>query len=227
MLERMASNYFEGMTKHDLFARHAVDKAEYKNKYFAGIIEFTENEKNNLKNIVKIINRITRKFSAFRQIKWKFAKLRLNIENGFPHTLGDTIFLPETFFLVRTHKEQIETIVHEKVHIFQRTFPFQTNALILRYWGCRVSTRRDVYPRIRANPDLNGLQYSRNNEICYKEYNKEPSSVADAHDSKGCINSDYEHPYEKMAYIIADIIVNKTSKTDDYIQVYRWMSTYF
>ena len=137
--------------------------------------------------------------------------------------------LPSNFTSIHTDHEQKETILHEKVHIFQRVFPVETNVLLTHYWQYAINGIKSNMPRVRANPDTNNILYRRGSvSECYQRYNSDtPRDLADS--VRYCVKGVhlYEHPYEQMAYIIADLLCHSQIKNEDYIQVVRWMSTYF
>jgi hypothetical protein len=228
VIEEHGKYYFENMSLLDLIARDFGNADDYKEYYKSNIKEFTDTEKSKIRNSIEKINSICKKFKNFNSIKWKFAKLCCNTENGFPHTLVDIIFLPSNYWEY-PNNHQTETIAHEKIHIYQRKFPLFTSILIHKYWNYEVYDLKRKYNKIRNNPDLNSLIYIRRNSVCYQEYKSDnPTGLTDSKLVKTCSkNEKYEHPYEKMAYTIADIINNNNMKNQDYIETLKWMKLYF
>lgn len=121
----------------------------------------------------------------------------LRIENGYPHTHGSTIFLPQPFFL-KDIDSQVNILLHEKVHIYQRLNPFKVNKILLEEFGfkvvryvCETSTRR-------SNPDINALSYSdgHSGDEISSDYCPNATDLSNIKDSR-------DHPYEVMAYEIA------------------------
>jgi hypothetical protein len=227
IIEDKASDYFGSLSEYDLRARNFITSSEYKDYYKSNVEEFSDEEKSKVKNCVEKIDSICTKFNNFNNIKWKFAKLCCNTENGFPHTLVDIIFLPTNYWRY-SDSHQTETIAHEKIHIYQRQFPLFTSILIHNFWNYEIYDLKRKYEKIRNNPDINSIIYTRRNSVCYQEYSSDnPKSLTDSTLSKTCSKTEkYEHPFEKMAYTIADIISNNNIKNEDYIETLKWMKLY-
>lgn len=230
--------YFDRLSRYDLEARKSSTAATYMNRYISSIRPFFQSEKYMLNSMTEHADIITKSFKRFHNIEWKLVKLCCDTENGFPHTLGDTIFLPDDFLIKNTYKQCLETIIHEKVHLYQRMYPLYTNTLITQYWHYNIVGIMDNLESARANPDLNNILYSLTdvnvevNKInaCYSKYDDHPKSLYDAKLTEQCKrdNQKYEHPYEKMAYNIANTFVtNDIEKDNDYIELIRWMKNYF
>lgn len=236
MLNKPANKvYFDYLSKYDLSARSTYDNEDYLAKYMSNIQKFEEKERYLLLRMINDANRMISSHIRFNKIKWKLAKLCCKTENGFPHTIGDTIILPNNFLSSGTYHQQLETLIHEKVHLFQRQYPLLTNILITQYWNYNIIGLRTDLEFARANPDLNKIIYSKlvsnPRESCYSKYNSgSPKSLYDSSLTQQCSfeNDTYEHPFEKMAYMIANLLVRgDIDKNDDYIALVRWMSKYF
>ena len=224
--------FFNKLTDADILARHGETRKFYISRYKESIERFTEKEKKYLNDHVIYIDRLCKRFTRFVGLKWKFVKLACcNIEQGFPHTLGDYIFLPSNFFETTVSSRQRQTLIHEKVHIFQKKFTLQTNVLILQFWKYKIhDLKKNLTDNstIRSNPDVNDILYSRKETVCFQKYRSDnPASLGDSVLAGTCGTDTYEHPYEKMAYTIADIINNNTMKNSDYIETASWMQSYF
>ena len=211
-------NYFAHLSKQDLIARNAKSNDEYKNIYIKSLKTFTNEEKHSLSQNISIIDNKTKNFKNFHNTPWKLVKICCDIENGFPHTIGKIIIIPENFFTYSQHI-QYQTLIHEKVHVFQRLHPLFTNILIHKFWLYEIFGFNTSLPKtIRSNPDLNRLIYSRSGNVCYQTYNStNPKSLSDSKLSDNCNTEEYEHPYEKMAYTIADILANNIIKNLDFL----------
>jgi hypothetical protein len=238
-------SFFSSLNKADLKARNSKTVDSYKLQYIDNITEFTTQEKNTIADWISKANKLTRHFHNLSHISWKIAKLCCNTENSFPHTIGDTIFLPETFTdtTLSNVSNKVETLIHEKIHIYQRKFPLFSNILIQMYWKYNIYTLKHYLhnsqseTRARSNPDLNNILYTRlnssskdkrlhGNTLCFQQYTvKSPKSLAQSKLSETCTET-FEHPYEQMAYIIADLITNNSIKNDDYIEAIKWMKIY-
>lgn len=96
-------------------------------------------------------------------IPWKIAIVRQDVENGFPHTIRDVVCMPRPS-LDEPFLSLVETLIHEKVHVYQRMFPKETLDAI-RGLGYAPVCNRDELPRAirrltRSNPDLNDTVYA-------------------------------------------------------------------
>lgn len=142
-------------------------------------------------------------------LPWKFAKLDDAFEHGYPHTLHDVIFLPSSFLDDDSHDKLCETLLHEKIHVFQRTHPDIT-ARILDHEYMRLDSDATRLPPLRRNnPDLDRQIYQHRSTMCttVQVYNTMlPKDLADSRIV--CLNPNcrqkhhpYEHPYEEMAYV--------------------------
>ena len=233
--QALDTEFFERMSYPDILARNSVSKESYLKHYKNGIQEFTSEEQKILEKHVLKINKLCIPFQRFLRIPWNFVKFQCcDIEQGYPHTLGKFIFLPANFFTSNTDTKQRETIIHEKIHIYQRIFTLQTNLLIIKFWNYQLFDLKSKIPLIRNNPDTNNILYERNGSVVYQKYKSyTPSSLQDSYLDASLFNTtdkvveNHEHPYEKMAYNIADIINNNNINGEDYIETMQWMKQYF
>ena len=102
----------------------------------------------------KIIREFWSWKSLLRKYPWKFIIVKDNIENGFPHTIYDTIILPEHCFL----SPNVETIIHERIHVIQKLHPTMFNNLYVKHWNFRKLNKthlisKSLLLRERINPD--------------------------------------------------------------------------
>ena len=180
-------SYFNGIDKK---ARHIGNKSlsEIKNYYIEHIIDFTEEEKTSLN---KVINSIIQNLSPdntklFILKDWNFIKFS-KIENDFPHTHEDLIFIPQKMInnnLNSTYNR--ETLIHEKVHIFQRTAPKLFENLYINYWNfikTPIKNLELIQNKMRTNPDGldNNWVFSINNThiLLGSVYNTNPTHIGD------------------------------------------------
>lgn len=133
--------------------------------------------------------------------------------------------------------ERVQILVHERVHVFQRANPVATHRLIAKYLGAAPMHVPPTLPawvadRRRSNPDLDGRLWSTDGgRTTVVQLYDEPHGLGglsasqpwrfdvsaallilddeDHHDDRGGVDHErlYEHPYEAMAYRIADIAV--------------------
>jgi hypothetical protein len=241
-----SSEYFNNMNSYDLQVRKSNNKNEYFKKYQLGYQTFTMEQKNILLNIVNIVENKINKYNNFKNIKWVFVKIDTNLENSFPHTIENVIVLSNNFFYSSTSR-QINTIIHEKVHIYQRMYPEYID-ILYKNWGFdKVEVDIDYN---RNNPDIK-YYYSYNNNLLIQLYTNNPRELYDSNtylidlenNNKIIINnniikqynlpdisiSKLEHPNEIMAEIISLYLTNSYNNKNDrwIIIVKEWMDNYF
>ena len=87
----------------------------------------------------------------------QFAILDSSAEGGLPHTRPpNVICLPYTMCKDSSSAHFIETLVHEGIHIHQRTYPLQWNSALRRAGWEPISKDRipeEFQDRVRLNPD--------------------------------------------------------------------------
>jgi hypothetical protein len=240
-----SSEYFNNMNSYDLQVRKSNNKNEYFKKYQLGYQTFTMEQKNILLNIINIIEKKINKYKNFKNIKWVFVKIDTDLENSFPHTIENVIVLSNKFFYSSTNR-QINTIIHEKVHIYQRMYPEYIN-ILYKNWGFdKVEVDIDYN---RNNPDIK-YYYSYNNNLLIQLYTNNPRELYDSNtylinlenNNKIIINNDIikqynlpdisinklEHPNEIMAEIISLYLTNSYNNNDKWIIIVKeWMDNYF
>lgn len=199
--------YMLELTDLDLRARRSISYENYRQKAMASAVNFTEKEKQMMERAVEKANRFFANLEniyidkeKMKGIPWKFAMTQgKEYENGLPHTREDTIFLTPSI-LRMPEDELVRTLIHEKVHVFQRAYRswFQEKLAEMGYIQWR---RRTGYPRIRSNPDVDEFIYIHpTKEIMVMVYRTgQPESIQDAISP----NSLHEHPNEEVAYTIA------------------------
>lgn len=123
-------------------------------------------------------------------------------EDGLPHTRANIIFVSNE--LDETQNSLTRTLVHEKMHIYQRLYP-EVMTQFLESRGYKRWKQRMGEPRLRANPDVDPWIY-------IDPISKEPMAAYYATDKPVSITDvmledvAFEHPYEKIAYEIAQRI---------------------
>ena len=165
----------------------AVDKADYK-----------LNKLNNIHNgNYKHID-----LNKLNNIKWKIGFICNNdYEQGLPHTRGDLIIMPIDSIYNKTINTLSETLIHEKVHVYQKLFPKETENYLKMNNFKKIKKREDT-DNIRANPDMDDNIYTDGNIIYKASYLPDAANITDVR----LYNEDqkYEHPYENMAIILSD-----------------------
>jgi hypothetical protein len=214
------SYFFEKLNALDLKARNATSNAHYKSLYKQHIYTFSKEEKSVLTDLITTLNNThLYKYPNIYRIPWLIAKTK-DIENNFPHTLGDIIFLPEAFF----KSPSIETLLHEKIHIYQRFFPIETRKL-LSTLGFHIYDVQKSIPTIRTNPDTDDFIYMYQNTVQAQTYQTDnPKDITESSITllKGSkqwegfpeVVKQRDHPYEIMACWLAHAIIRKTNQND-------------
>jgi len=194
------------MSMADLHARKVKTHAEYREKLGPTSIEFTETEKVLVDECIDKANIFFKNLKSpfidnglMNKIYWKFALTNhRDYEEGFPHTRQDIIFITPS--LLEMSKDTIiTTIIHEKVHVYQRMYPELFRAA-LKTAGYVLLRERKTEPLSRSNPDIDEFIYlSPKAQEMISVYNTDkPTSIMDVKYSKIS-----EHPYEEIAYAIA------------------------
>jgi hypothetical protein len=94
----------------------------------------------------------------------------------------------------------IKTLIHESIHIYQRYNKREMDEYMIKN-GFEKIRKKNKGELIRSNPDLDEFIYKDKNGIEMKAlYNSEnPNGIGDIK-----ISHNMEHPYEYMAYEIAE-----------------------
>lgn len=222
------SRYFNTLNKINLQARGCNNLEDCKKIYKENLTEFTIEEKDTLRNLITHANDITNNLKKFNKIPWKFSKTSSKIENGFPFTIGKIIYISDAF-LKKSEKYKLETIIHEKIHVFQRKYKRKTQKLYEDLEFKKIKLIID--PLRRHNPDLDGFDYKYNGVIIYNKFNNhEPTGLIDSNTvylpyNKNIVNKmisnsyNNEHPNEIFAYIISKKIIknNLNNKFKKYL----------
>ena len=216
----------------DLEARHVSSVGEYKEKIKNAVTDFSFLEKMILVMCAyyadRRIKRIREPYfdgeKAVYHVEWRIGCVRgRDYEHGLPHTVGKTIIFTKEMLKEYSWKELIDTLIHEKVHLYQKRYPDDIANYLAHFTATRQRSKAD---HIRANPDINQTVYTRvygggkeekegkegkegkekegkerkeGREKEYKmQYAQHPSNITDT------IQQDYrrEHPFEEMAISI-------------------------
>lgn len=187
--------YINNLSIYDLRARKVKTCIEYLFKAGNSTLDFTKEQKEKLINCA---NEARLYFN--NNMDWIFALINNNYEEGFPHTRGNIIFLSETI-INYSNIELIKTLIHESIHIYQR-YNKEEIKKYLNENKFTISRLRDNVSLIRANPDLDEYIYKDKNGIeMIANYKSEfPTGISDI----TLPSLSNEHPYEYMAYTIAE-----------------------
>ena len=229
-----------------------MDRSVRKMKLYHNYIISTplpQNRKNIIISDVSIIDRSLKKYPTLYNISWKIAVLNKDVENNLPHTHNDIIFLPQNFFSI-PFKRRVDILLHEKIHIYQRLFPIQTQKLYTQFWYLIPYTLRSYSEPYRSNPDVGNIiyafyDYEKKGFFYHIEvYKTNPQSItssetvysnATIHNAPDIVKKNtymnilknnriqqYEHPNETMACLITSIILDKTYEKS----TMKWMDMY-
>lgn len=185
-------------------------------------------------------------FPPIRNIPWNIC-LFSEAEFPYPHTHGDTIFLPRSIMESLTYPDELYSVlIHEKIHIFQRLFPIETHEYIRNVLACDLIASHSIYDSdqtlnisssIRVNPDTNTLLYYENDVDMSLDENKKidnefvspdiiQANWKSIRDTSSDIIDNRDHPYEMMAYRLTDKILKKPDKNRNNMQEEDWISRY-
>jgi hypothetical protein len=224
--------FFRYMTPVDLKARGARSKSSYYDTYISSLKSFDFDQKTKIIKLAQTADEMILRFGCKRlqTIPWKFARVE-GIERDFPHTFADVIMISATLLQSDSSQKFIKTLIHEKIHVYQRMYPLETNVLLQKVWMYKMFGLRNHFNLARNNPDLNGIVYGIKGAVLQMYRSSSPSSISDSDIKMVLMNSNkivgsserYEHPYERMAYQLSDIIANKNENADK--STLLWMKT--
>tara|TARA_B100000900_G_scaffold386625_1_gene377242 strand:- start:75 stop:860 length:786 start_codon:yes stop_codon:yes gene_type:complete len=212
-------NYYSKFTDKDLKVRKVSSISEYKNKIKNSVCDGNKmiktkimnsinksNEKINKLNIIHNGNYKGIDLNKLYNIKWKIGFICNNsYEDGLPHTRNDTIIIPMDIIYDYSSNRLCETLIHEKVHIYQKLFQKETE-IYLKENNFEKIKKIDYDDNIRANPDIDDNIYRDQSTIYKASYLPNAVSIHDVR-----IYSDsqkYEHPFEHMAIILSEATNN-------------------
>lgn len=201
--------YFSRFSELDMRARKASSIHSYLTRAIGSIREFSNVDKMRLDTLCRYVDRwlathtdLTEKYGVNGEtastIPWSLALTRSDeYEDGLPHTRNKVIFIT-TNILRLSDIEVTSTLLHEKVHLYQKAFPHVVEAFLRRRGFHRVKPIDEERMR-RINPDTDRWMYVYHNKMpmlsVYKSSN--PKGIADVINDR-----EHEHPYEWMAYSI-------------------------
>ena len=199
--------YYNTFNKNDFKVRNITSINEYYNKIKNACSDITIEQQQILTNSINKINNklINYKYIGFdgnkiNSVPWIIGIIsNKEYEEGFPHTRNNIIIIP--LFLLNNFNLLTITLLHEKVHIYQKLFPKDIEEFIKYNKYTKYCLKSDI-KNTRANPDLDEWRYKdENNNLITAIYINNPTSINDVEYS-----TLYEHPYEQMAYEIQKIV---------------------
>ena len=190
------------------------------------------------------LNIILKKFKIFhKNINYKIIFFKdKSLENGYPHTINDTIMMPKEYYFSLNKKDRLELLLHEFIHIFQRQNPFHFNKFLIEKLNLEIFNIVDKeHKNRRSNPDINNLLYSYGNKYHVTIYKDNPKKISHSKIIiKTVKNKTYkqtlyekllkkyetsqfqiEHPYEFTACLLSYLIINNKSK--EVKEIHEWL----
>jgi hypothetical protein len=205
-LQSDPDHYYDTFTRFDLRARHVASVADYINRIPNAIVDASAGLRARIREAVPIIDARLRgiRHVGFNgkkaaDLPWRIGFMKENkkdklYEDGLPHTRVDLIMLPIRLAKA-SDRELVDTLFHEKVHIYQKAYPRDLERW-LAHNGFERVRRRTKGSRIRANPDIDGWVYRDTNRVYKCLYSSEtPRHIEDVKEG----GLDFEHPFEAAA----------------------------
>jgi hypothetical protein len=194
-------NFYKNLSTINLQLRNINNKDEYLYNIENHLYTPTKKEKKIIKNaIYKAENKLKNKhymgfnYNKIQKSPWVIGcSIGENYEFGYPHTRNNIIILNYNNIY---DKDLYKTLIHERIHVYQKLFPKDMNKF-LKYFGFEKIKRKDITHL--DNPDTNNYIYKKNDFIF-------ECNIIDNNLHYTNLSSQYEHPYEYMAYIIVDQI---------------------
>lgn len=207
-LEQDPDGYVKNMSPTDLYARRVSNPEQYIRRAAKATKDFTSAQKIRFTKACKDADTFLSMLkephidtTKLVNIPWVFAMTEGNLyEDGMPHTRANIIFV-SSFMNEQAH-ELVRTMIHEKMHLYQRFYP-EDMAHVMHQKNFRRWKQRMGEPRIRANPDVDPWIYTNpeNNEPMMALYaSDQPANISDIYLNDFA----FEHPYEYIAYEIAN-----------------------
>lgn len=215
ILQKDIDNFYSTFSDLDLYVRKVNSVDEYINDIIPKSVEDFNDE---LKDRIRIcITKINKNFPKFRNkysyldidkflnIPWKIGVFNKLYECGLPHTRNEYIFLPKERSNNKSDLELLGTLVHEKIHVYQKLYPEDIESFMKEHnfkkYKPYLEFKKTENKRANANPDIDKWTYYKDddfNKIFMCQYNDNPQSISD----KKCMpkdNNEHEHPLEMMA----------------------------
>lgn len=205
--------YYQTFSIYDLEARGIKSLHDYMKKIENSISEFSDSQKKRLQRLsLQADDRLSNFHKSWingnkiKKITWKFGYTTGNAyEGGLPHTRDDYIMLSDSL-LQNDDKYITGTLIHEKVHLYQRLYPEDVEKY-KEEKGIRKWKRKSTEDRVRANPDVDEYLYQmKNGDKMMSVYQENPTGLEDVktYPKDG---QKYEHPHEMMAIEVEESII--------------------
>lgn len=203
-LSQDQDRYVALMTQVDLYARGVQTHAAYTQRSASAATDVPRWAREPLREAAGRADAYLRAIGedTIASIPWKIGFTKGDAyEQGLPHTRGHMIFLSTDMLGSPDRPADIaDTLVHEKVHLYQRFHPSEVQQRLVEQ-GYRPVAERRTQPLARANPDLDEWIYTdQNGDMMIALYTSDhPYGILDV----VILDPAREHPYEAMAYRIA------------------------
>jgi hypothetical protein len=203
-----SDNFFKKLKPIDLSLRNVESVDEYKKLLYDAADEFTIDEMRKLTKAIENCDHYLQSinipgFNGFKckSIPWKIGCIvGKEYESGLPHTREQIIIFPR-YKLEQKERMYTRTLIHERVHIYQKTYPEDIQKYLSHYGYKRHKPLNRS--KTRANPDIDDWTYTdKNGNIMSAEYKKDAKTLRDVVFTPKN-TSEYEHPFEKMAVDLA------------------------
>lgn len=210
-------NYYKNFSDYDYKVRNITNLEAYHTNIKKACIDVTDNNKKKLTECIDNANNKLNKYSCVgfdgkkcANIKWKIGLVKDKIyEEGYPHTRNDVIIIPK--FLLNSKEQLTNTLIHEKIHVYQKTYPDDIKEYLKTNGFTKYKLRKEIN-KTRSNPDMDEWIYkNKDGDIMMAEYMDNPKSIMDVK-TIPINNSKYEHPFEYMAYDITNDITSDITK---------------
>jgi hypothetical protein len=193
-------NFYKNLSKPNLEFRNINDINEYLQYIDNHLYTLTKKEKQIIQNAIykahrKLKNKyfIGFNYNKIHNFPWVIGcSIGDNYELGYPHTRNQIIILNYNNIY---DKDLYKTLIHERIHIYQKLFPNDIHKF-LNYFGFKKIKKKDS--QHLDNPDTN--------EFIYKSNFIWECRIVNNNLQYSNLSSEYEHPYEYMAYVIVDNI---------------------
>lgn len=206
-------SYYQSFSMYDLEARSSKSIEDYLSKVEKSISDFSDSQKRRLERLTQdadqrilTIQKSWLNGKILKDLKWKLGLTTENhYEGGLPHTRDDYIMLSDAL-LQNDDKYVTGTLIHEKVHLYQRRYPESVEKYKDEY-GMRRWKRKSANDKVRANPDLDDYIYkTKEGEPMMSVYNENPKGLEDVktYPQDGQKN---EHPHERMAIQVEEMVM--------------------
>jgi len=193
-------NFYKNLSKPNLEFRNINDINKYLQCIDKHLYTVNKKEKQIITNAIykahgKLKNKhfIGFNYNKIHNFPWIIGcSIGENYELGYPHTRNKIIVLNYKNIY---DKDLYKTLIHERIHIYQKLFPNDINTF-LNYFEFEKIKKKDI--NHLDNPDTDAFIYKGNFILECKIVNNNLEYTNNS--------SEYEHPYEYMAYVIVDKI---------------------